>query len=243
MAITKLQDIWDVLANELPRDDWVDLQSIYRIVENKIQLKEDDFLPSAPTSQEPKWMRNVRNVLQHRKNNGDIAWDKNGSYMIPTVGITVANDGISIPTKLQYRISEEGFKRIRESREAIGLAGENWVTEYEKVLLFKNMRPDLANKVARVSETNIGAGYDILSFETNENQKYIEVKTTVLSKTEFFISSNELDVAKKLNGNYWIYFVSEIYGNPQLTLIKDPINEIGSKLKLTPVGYQVEIVG
>jgi hypothetical protein len=243
MTITTLQEIWDVLANELPRDDWIDLQTIYKIIEANIQFKDDDFLPSAPKSQEPKWMRNVRNVLQHRKTNGDIAWDKNGSYMIPTIEITVTNDGISTPTKLQYRISEEGFKRIRESREAIGLAGENWVAEYEKVFLSNNMRPDLANKVTRISETNVGAGYDILSFETNENQKYIEVKTTVLSKAEFFISSNELDIAKKLNGNYWIYFVSEIYGNPQLTLIKDPINQMGSKLKLTPVSFQVEILG
>ena len=96
MAITKLQEIWDVLENDLPRDNWIDLQSIYKIIEAKTHLKDDDFLPSAPKSQEPKWMRNVRNVLQHRKTNGDIAWDKNGSYMIPTIGITVVGGGVLV---------------------------------------------------------------------------------------------------------------------------------------------------
>lgn len=87
MAITKLHEIWDVIDYELPRDEWIPLQNIYTLVELRLHLKPDDFLPSAPQSEEPKWMRNVRNVLQRRKTNGDIAWDKNGKYMIPSSDI------------------------------------------------------------------------------------------------------------------------------------------------------------
>jgi hypothetical protein len=125
-------------------------------------------------------------------------------------------------------ISEEAFRRIRESREEIGRAGENWVINHERNYLIDNGKNELAQKVIRVSETNISAGYDILSFEIDDSEKYIEVKTTALSKVEFFISANELDVAERLNGNYWIYLVSEIYGEPRLVTIQDPVKEISS---------------
>lgn len=211
------------------------------MIQNSIQLKPDDFLPSAPNSMEPKWMRNVRNVLQQREGTGLIAWDKNGKYMIPTKEINIFDDSITAHSRIQYKISEEGFRKIKESREAIGQAGENWVVDYERNYLTDNGKNDLAKRITRVSETDIGAGYDILSFEINNSEKYIEVKTTALSRMEFFISTNELKIAKQLNGNYWIYLVSEIYGEPKLFAIQDPTKEIGKKLVLTPVNYQVQI--
>jgi len=241
MAITHLQDIWIVINEKLPRDEWIHLQSIYEMIQSNIQLRPDDFLPSAPNSSEPKWMRNVRNVLQQRKNNGHIAWDKNGKYMIPTMGITISDDSITTPSKIHYKISEERFRKIQESREAIGQAGESWVINYERNYLTVKGKSELAERIARISEINIAAGYDILSFELDSSEKFIEVKTTALSKAEFFISANELEIAKQLNGNYWIYLVSEIYGEPKLFVIQDPTKEIGKKLILTPINFQVQI--
>ena len=241
MAITHLQDIWTVINEKLPRDEWIHLQSIYDMIESNIQLRPDDFLPAAPNSSRPKWMRNVRNVLQQRKNNGYIAWDKNGKYMIPTMEITISDDSITTPSRIRYKISEERFRKIQESREAIGQAGEDWVINYERNYLTLKGRSELAERIARVSEINITAGYDVLSFELDSSEKFIEVKTTALSKAEFFISANELEVARKLNGNYWIYLVSEIYGEPKLFTIQDPTKEIGKKLILTPISFQVQI--
>lgn len=241
MAITKLHEIWDFLDERFPRDEWIQLQSIYEIIQNNIQLKPDDFLPSAPNSTEPKWMRNVRNVLQQRKSIGDIAWDKNGKYMIPTKEIIFSDDSITTPSRVQYKISEERFRKIKENREAIGQAGENWVIDHERNYLISNGKNDLAEQITRVSETNVGAGYDVLSFETDNSEKFIEVKATALSKMEFFISSNELEIAKQLNGRYWIYLVSEIYGEPKLFTFQDPTSEIGKKLILTPINFQVRV--
>jgi len=241
MTITKLHQIWDVLNERFPRDEWIHLQSIYEMIQSSIQLRPDDFLPSAPNSSEPKWMRNVRNVLQQRKNTGSIAWDKNGKYMIPTTEINISDDSITTPSRIQYEISEERFKKIKESREAIGQAGENWVINHERSYLTTKGRIDLAIQITRISETNIAAGYDILSFELDSSKKFIEVKATALSKTEFFISANELEIAKQLNGNYWIYLISEIYGEPKLFTIQDPTKEIGKKLILTPVNFQVQL--
>lgn len=244
MAITKLQEIWDVIDYELPRDEWIPLQSIYTLIESKVQLRPDDFLPSAPHGEEPKWMRNVRNVLQRRKTNGDIAWDKNGKYMIPSSDIVVSDDSVIIyqQSKPKFSISEERFKAIQKTREQVGLAGENWVVDYEKDGLKQSGYAELADKVERVSQTNISAGYDILSFEVSGGEKFIEVKTTALSKTEFFLSSNELEVAREYKHRYWIYFLSEIYGFPKLTKIHNPSTQIGSLLLLTPTNFRVHLL-
>lgn len=48
MAITKLNEIWDVLSERFSRDEWIHLQHIYEMIQNSIQLKPDDFLPSTP---------------------------------------------------------------------------------------------------------------------------------------------------------------------------------------------------
>jgi hypothetical protein len=244
MAITKLHEIWDVIDYELPRDEWIPLQSIYSLIESKLQLKPDDFLPSAPKSDEPKWMRNVRNVLQSRKTNGNIAWDKNGSYMIPSSEVVVSDDSIVIyqQSKPKFSISEERFKAIQKTREQIGLAGENWVVDYEKINLKNDGYIELADKIERISQINISAGYDVLSYEISGVEKFIEVKTTALSKSEFFLSSNELDIAREYKHRYWIYFLSEIYGSPKLTKIHNPFFEVGKLLSLTPVNFRVQLL-
>lgn len=243
MAITTLNKIWEIINAELTRDEWVPLQNIYSLIETNVKLKPDDFLPSAPTISEPKWMRNVRNVLQHRKIIGDIAWDRNGKYMIPSSDISVTDDSIIIyeQSKPRYTISEERFKAIQVTREQIGLAGENWVVEYEKKELNNRGYLELAVNVKRIAEINVAAGYDVLSFENEETEKFIEVKTTALSRLEFYLSSNELDVAKELRKQYWIYFISEIFGNPNLVKIHDPASQIGSLLRLIPSTYRVQI--
>ena len=244
MAITKLHEIWEVIDTDFPRDEWVPLQNIYSLVETRIQLKPDDLLPSAPKSDEPKWMRNVRNVLQSRKTNGEIAWDKNGKYMIPSAEITISDDSIVVyqQSKPKFSISEERFRAIQKTREQIGLAGENWVVDFEKGSLNNSGHRELAEKVERISQANIAAGFDVLSYEFNGGEKFIEVKTTALSKLEFFLSSNELDVAKEFKSRYWIYFLSEIYGVPRLAKIRNPAIEVGKTLSLTPSNYRAQLL-
>lgn len=244
MAITKLHEIWELINSKLPRDEWVALSKIYSTVENDINLTEDDFLPSAPKSDEPKWMRNVRNVLQSKKINGEIAWDRNGKYMIPSSSIIVSDDSIVSykQSKPSHKISEETFRIIQENREKIGLAGENWVVDYEKSELVNNGFNGLSKEVKRVSSTNIAAGYDVLSYEFAGSEKFIEVKTTALSKAEFFLSSNELEIAKEFKHRYWIYFVSEIFGTPKLHKIHNPSHEINKSLYLTPINFKVQFI-
>lgn len=71
----------------------------------------------------------------------------------------------------------------------IGNKGEKFIEKIEKEHLIKNGRSDLAENVGKVLD---GKGYDILSFEPDGTEKYIEVKTTLgEASTPFQITINE----------------------------------------------------
>ena len=79
-----LPEIWDLIRTYLPRGTWIHIHEIYDLVENHADLDNDDFYPQSPTSDIPKWKRNVRNVLQYRKGTLEIQWNKNDeSYFLP----------------------------------------------------------------------------------------------------------------------------------------------------------------
>lgn len=80
--MTHLPEIWKCLKSKLPRGKWIDLQTIYSVVEKNLSLDKEDFEPQSPTSDIPKWMRNVRNVLQYRKGTGEVEWDSAGNYRL-----------------------------------------------------------------------------------------------------------------------------------------------------------------
>ena len=76
-------EIWDIILNYLPRRAWIHLHKIYDLVERYAELDNDDFRPQSPTSDLPRWKRNVRNVLQYRKSKGEIQWDEDKeSYLL-----------------------------------------------------------------------------------------------------------------------------------------------------------------
>jgi len=80
--MTRLPEIWSCIIKKLPRNKWVSLGEIYFFIESSIQLDDEDFEPQSPTSDVPKWKRNVRNVLQYRKSKNEIVWDGKAQYKI-----------------------------------------------------------------------------------------------------------------------------------------------------------------
>jgi len=80
--MTRLSEIWLCIRQCMPRRQWVSLQEIYGIVEERLTLDAEDFDPQSPTSDVPKWQRNVRNVLQYRKGKGDIEWNGDTMYRL-----------------------------------------------------------------------------------------------------------------------------------------------------------------
>jgi hypothetical protein len=80
--MTRLPDIWECLKGNMKKGLWTRLETIYEIVQNNLSLEAEDFQPQSPSSDIPKWKRNVRNVLQYRKKTGEIEWDGNAHYRI-----------------------------------------------------------------------------------------------------------------------------------------------------------------
>ena len=78
-------EIWKILVSKMPHDKWVSLHDTYQLIERYGDLDEEDAEPQSPGSGIPKWKRDVRNVLQYRKNNREILWDGKAGYRLPFV--------------------------------------------------------------------------------------------------------------------------------------------------------------
>lgn len=93
-------------------------------------------------------------------------------------------------------------------KKEIGLEGELFILNYERNKLQRKGQMELSEKVKHISvEYGDGYGYDILSFDENGNEKYIEVKTTIQDlNTVFYMSDNEYKKASTTK-NYFIYRV------------------------------------
>ena len=92
----------------------------------------------------------------------------------------------------------------------------------------------------------MNAGYDIQSFESTGDNRYIEVKSAVANKVRFYWSVAERKKACELGASYWIYFVPRsqdlnIYPS-DIVMIRDPINELGRSLEESPTEFAVNIV-
>jgi len=97
-----------------------------------------------------------------------------------------------------------------------GLAGEKLALEFEKWQLTAIGKEALADRIEWVSQTaGDGLGFDILSCNPNGSDKYIEVKTTKLTKeAPFYFTQNEL------NPDYSWGFVMKVK-KPKKTVIFD----------------------
>ncbi len=78
----RASEIWDIILRKMPRCCWILLEDIYQSVEREGLLDDEDLKPQSPSSDIPKWKRNVRNVLQHRKRIGDIKWNGKAGYFL-----------------------------------------------------------------------------------------------------------------------------------------------------------------
>ena len=96
----------------------------------------------------------------------------------------------------------------REARNrSLGLAGEEFVLNYERARLIHAGREKLAAKIEHTSVVRGDhEGYDILSFEDSGAERLIEVKTTKYGKdTPFFLSRNEVAVSGREAEHYFLY--------------------------------------
>lgn len=126
----------------------------------------------------------------------------------------------------------------------LGKKGENIVVEYEKKRLIAEGREDLADKVKTTRDIAGNAErFDVLSYDKDGNEKYIEVKTTKGGFTNIFhISESEVKFSYDYGEKYYLYRVYNLNTktmSAELKIIKGPINrEI-----LKPTNYTCRIGG
>lgn len=102
------------------------------------------------------------------------------------------------------QLSLDKLKRQLRLNELAGEKAELFVLEYEK----KRLGVPLSGKVRRISEIDVEAGYDIVSFESLQSQepdRFIEVKA--VSDAGFYWSKNEYEIARLKSDKYYLYLV------------------------------------
>jgi hypothetical protein len=113
--------------------------------------------------------------------------------------------GVSTHTFQTRRVPDRST--IDKQNRILGTDGEKLVLDYERNCLLKAGRADLADRIVHVSELEgDGAGFDIQSFTSTGEPKFIEVKTTAgPAETPFYMSSNEVAFAKTKKEQFYLY--------------------------------------
>lgn len=126
----------------------------------------------------------------------------------------------------------------REARNrSLGLAGELLIMKYEAQRLYLSGAKALSEKIEHVStKYGDGAGYDILSYENDGRERFIEVKTTAYTaETPFFASINEINFSNNHIDQFRLYRVFSFRKNPKVFVLSGAMSE---SCHLHPVSYR-----
>lgn len=146
----------------------------------------------------------------------------------------------SVPNKYHKPMPLRKDYLEREARNAsLGLAGEEFVLRYEHFRLYNLGQSTLADKVEHVARTKgDGLGFDILSFETDGRERFIEVKTTSFGKeTPFFVSRGEVSFSENHEKDYRLYRLFNFRQSPKMFQLA---GRVVKHCTLSPVSYICE---
>jgi hypothetical protein len=134
------------------------------------------------------------------------------------------------PVKINYLKKEQNNRNLGEQ-------GEAFVIEFEKRRLIQLGKEKFIEKIEWLSrDVGDGLGYDILSRNENGTDRFIEVKTTKLSKeTPIFVSRTEVMFATKRNMSFYLYRVFDFNTQPKLFIQNGVYNNF---CKLIPQNYK-----
>jgi hypothetical protein len=129
----------------------------------------------------------------------------------------VLRDRMAAPVA-NYSALPVNYLEREASNRSLGLAGEEFVIDFERARLIRSGAEKLASRIEHVAKVRGDtAGFDVLSFEKSGKEKLIEVKTTKYgAHTPFFVSRNELEVSKTKATQYSLYRVFAFRERPLL---------------------------
>jgi hypothetical protein len=138
------------------------------------------------------------------------------------------------PIKVNYLEREQRNRNL-------GLLGEELVIKYEKWILINQGKEKYADQIKWVSkEEGDGFGFDILSKNINGKDKYIEVKTTKLSKeTPFYFSRNELLFSQSHSQQYNLYRLFNFEDKARMFIRN---GRLDSTCHVTPISFRGSVI-
>ena len=128
---------------------------------------------------------------------------------------------------LLFSAVKRDYLEREAQNQSLGLAGEEFIVKFEHWRLNALGQPRLADKVDHASKTKgDGLGYDVLSFESDGKERFIEVKTTTFGRaTPFFISRRELALSQRAKEQFHLYRLFEFRHAPRLFELKGALDQ------------------
>jgi hypothetical protein len=204
----KHQNISAVLAN-----NGIPFIKGYKPRFNYQQLLEEEvleFLAKNKNILEPEF-ENFSNDVDTDKPLGKIDFEK---FLDDDLGSSsVVNE-----SEPNFRPIKTNFLEKEQNNRTLGEQGEGLIIQFEKWRLIKAGKDSLADKIEWISrDSGDGTGFDILSKNNNGTDRFIEVKTTKLTKeTPIYLSRNEWKFAQLKDKDFFLYRVFNFAVNPQL---------------------------
>jgi len=183
---------------------------------------------------------NLSGLLMLLDSMGKIKIKQNDIFIIDKNLLYLNKDNLSLSVRQR---TLEDLKKQLALNEIYGEEAELEALEYEKFVLTND---GINNVPERISEYHVDAGYDIVSYmciNSNIPDKFIEVKSCANDNWMFFISVNELEVAKNKQNNYFLYLFNRetkmfrIIQNPYNTLVESDQDELWA---IEPQVYQIK---
>lgn len=156
---------------------------------------------------------------------------------------TMVSKNKSISNKVRAK-EDINYSEQQTISQKIGDRGEELVlrNEIEKIKQW-GLPDEILSKVRRVSLESDDYGFDILSFDQEGNERYLEVKTTKTNgkNFSFILTRNEFETAKYYGKMYSFVIVFDILSNPRIWYMGNPFVEEPYKVKIQPTQYRVDI--
>ena len=138
---------------------------------------------------------------------------------------------------LFFKGTKHDYLEREAQNQSLGLADEQFIVKFEHWRLIALGQQRLADKVDHVSQSKgDGLGYDVLSFESDGKERFIEVKTTTFGRnTPFFVSRGELALSSAAKDQFHLYRLFEFRKAPRLFDLPGALNQ---HCTLDPVTYR-----
>lgn len=183
-------------------------KAIYGTLENVIKTVPEEFIADFIDGYTKSASTDDKSIVVYETENIKTTATKLEKASVPKQTKSTADKASKTKGKTKHDYIKEHIRNTD-----IGERGEKLVLEMEKKKLKEAIKSgkieSMENLLKWVSIEDDAAGYDILSYDVDEQKAiYIEVKTTTSSKlTPFYMSESELDFSKKNSSQYHLYRV------------------------------------